>query len=76
MDAEQLPLIMDVDAVPSSGLSFYFPAAADGETAVSSTTTLITDADVISSGFSCFSPAVAAEAASALAVDAEIAAAN
>lgn len=63
----------DVDAVPSSGLSFYFPAAADAaatDLAVFSAATPITDAATASSGLS--SCCAAAEMAMAIAaVDAD-----
>jgi len=64
---------MDVGVTPSSGLSFYFPAAADAaamDLAVCSAATPITDAATVSSGLS--SCCAAAETATAIAaVDAD-----
>ena len=54
MDAAQLPLIMDVDAILLSGLSFYFPAAADVVAAAPFSEETTTGADVTTlSGSSC-----------------------
>lgn len=70
MDAAQLPLIMDVDAILLSGLSFYFPAVADAA-AADLTLVPIMDVDATaSSGFSFYCASAVTAAAQAVAADA------
>lgn len=74
MDAIHLQIaITDADAIPSSGLSFYYSSVADVATAAvfSATTVLTADVDAIPSSGSCyFFAAVATATLLAAAADA------
>lgn len=59
MDAEAITLTMETDAAPSSGSSFYFPAAVDAAAMAASGEAATTVADVTLSGFFFYSAAVA-----------------